>query len=53
MHLTVRLLGLDLLHFEISTEDLSTNEPGDSISIPIGYVAPPRPPREDQGREHE
>ena len=33
------LLGLDLLTLEITTEAAQTDEPGDCVTNPVGFVA--------------
>lgn len=40
MRLTVRMLGLELLSIEASTEDTAqeTDEPGDAMSTPVGFT---------------
>lgn len=43
MRLVIRVLGLDLLDIDMTTE-VATDEPGETTAYPIGFAAPPLVP---------
>lgn len=50
MSITIRVLGLELLHIEIST-DSDEQGPGDCTTTPVGFAPSPGDQRWDRGAE--
>ena len=51
MNLTVRVLGLELLSVDISTEQQQDGSPGDCTAQPISFTSSPGDQRWDQCAE--
>lgn len=44
MRLVIRVLGLDLLDIDMTTDVATDDEPGETTAYPIGFAAPPLVP---------
>lgn len=51
MRLSVRMLGLEVLTIEASTDDDQPNGPGDCTTTPIGFAPSPGDQRWEKGIE--
>lgn len=50
--LTVRVLGLELLHLELSTDVDEEEEHGDVVTTLVGFTPPATIPVHEPGTEH-
>lgn len=53
MRLTIRILGLEILQLEATTDDDNGTDPGDCTTTPIGFTPTPGDQRWEPGTDHQ